>query len=381
MQVIAGGRLPIMVWAADMDDGARRQAANLANLPFAFRHIAIMPDVHEGYGMPIGGVLVTMDDIVIPNAVGVDIGCGVLAARTDAATVEPAAVAAIVREAAAAIPVGFKHNKAPQPWEGFAAVPASPVLARELASARCQLGSLGSGNHFLSIEQGDDGRVWLMVHSGSRNLGLKVAGHYNEVAKKLNARTRLVPPAYDLAALPLATPEGREYFAAMNFCLDFARANRRLLFDRFYAVFSAHVPARQVERIIDIHHNYAAREEHFGRPVIVHRKGATAAAAGQRGVIPGSMGTPSYIVQGLGNPDSFMSCSHGAGRVMSRTAANRAIDREEADRAMRGIQFNGWRGDLSEAPMAYKDIDAVMALQRDLVRPLVKLTPLGVIKG
>ena len=330
--------------------------------------------------LTIGGVLATMEDVIIPNAVGVDIGCGVLAARTDAATAAPAAVAAIVREAAAAIPAGFRHNKSPQLWEGFAAAPPSPVLARELASARCQLGSLGSGNHFLSIEQGDDGRVWLLVHSGSRNLGLKVAAHYNEAAKKLNARTRLVPPAYDLAALPLAAPEGREYFAAMNFCLDFARANRRLLFERFYAIFAAHVPSR-VERVIDIHHNYAAREEHFGRRVVIHRKGATAAAAGQGGVIPGSMGTPSYIVEGLGNPDSFMSCSHGAGRVMSRTAANRAIGREEADQAMRVIQFNGWRGDLSEAPMAYKDIDAVMALQRDLVRPLVKLTPLGVIKG
>ena len=354
-----------------------RQAVNLANLPFAFRHIALMPDVHEGYGMPIGSVLASKG-IIVPNAVGVDIGCGVVAFKTDAREISPEQIKSVIEKAEKEIPVGFKHHKQPQQWDGFASAPDSGIIRQELQSARYQLGTLGSGNHFCSIEHGSDKHIWLMVHSGSRNLGLKVANYYNKLAK---AQNKIVPAEYDLAGLPLDSPEGREYFAAMTFCLRFAEANRELIASRFLEIFASVTGVQRVKQVVKIHHNYAAVERHFGEEVIVHRKGANSARKGQLGIIPGSMGTPSYIVEGLGNPESFMSCSHGCGRLMSRKEANRVLDEKTANESMRGIFFTGWKGDYSEAPAAYKDIETVLANQSDLVKPMVKLHPLGVMKG
>lgn len=381
MQVVQAGRLPLKIWAHSLQAGALQQAHNLSNLSFAFSHIALMPDVHEGYGMPIGGVLATAGDFIIPNAVGVDIGCGVVALRTGATTVSSRQVRQVLARASEVIPVGFKHHTRPQPWEGFTSAPPLPVIRRELDSARRQLGTLGGGNHFCSIEKGSDGYIWLLVHSGSRNIGFKVASYYNNLAKAINKVKKIVPPEYDLAPLNLQDETGEDYFTAMQFCLDFARANRELLSRRFREVFFAAVPGGKVEDQLEVHHNYAAREVHFGKEVVVHRKGAIRARAKERGVIPGSMGTPSYIVEGLGSEQSFHSASHGAGRTMSRHEANRVITEEMANAAMQGIIFSPWKGDYAEAPMAYKDIEAVMASQRDLVRPLVKLTPLGVLKG
>ncbi|MEW5919358.1 MAG: RtcB family protein [Bacillota bacterium] len=381
MRVIHEGRLPLKIWAHTLEAGALQQAQNLANLSFAFSHIALMPDVHEGYGMPIGGVLATAGGFIIPNAVGVDIGCGVVALRTGATTVTAHQVRQVLAGARELIPVGFKHHPRPQPWDGFAAAPPLPIIRQELNSARRQLGTLGGGNHFCSIEKGSDGYIWLLVHSGSRNIGLKVASFYNKLAKEINKVKKIVPPEYDLAPLNLENEAGEDYFTAMQFCLNFARANRELLSIRFSEVFAAAVPAGKVEDRVEIHHNYAAREHHFGEEVVVHRKGAIRARSGERGIIPGSMGTPSYIVEGLGNEESFASASHGAGRAMSRHEANRVITEEMANAAMQGIVCGPWGGDYAEAPMAYKDIEAVMDSQRDLVRPLVKLTPLGVLKG
>ena len=201
------------------------------------------------------------------------------------------------------------------------------------------------------------------------------------MAKKLNEKTNLVPKNFNLAPLAIDSPEGKEYFAAMNYCLDFAKANRELIFKLFYEVFQKITGSNKILQKIDIHHNYASPESHYGEEVIVHRKGATRARLGELGIIPGSMGTSSYIVEGLGNPESFMSCSHGCGRVISRREANRVFTKEMADKAMKGIYFKGWDGDYSEAPMAYKDIEEVIENQKDLVKPLVKLTPLGVMKG
>jgi len=381
MHIINGGRLPIKTWAMEIEGGALQQARNLASLSFAFSHIALMPDVHEGYGMPIGGVLATTGGFIIPNAVGVDIGCGVVALQTAAAAVTPQQVRQILAGARELIPVGFKHHRQPQPWDGFAAAPAIPIILQELASARRQLGTLGGGNHFYSVERGSDGHIWLLVHSGSRNIGLKVASYYNKLAKEINNKRKLVPREFDLAPLNLAEDTGKAYFAAMQFCLDFARANRELLARRFHGAFAAVVPAGEVLSRVEIHHNYAVQEQHYHEDVVVHRKGAISARAGERGVIPGSMGTPSYIVEGLGNRESFNSASHGAGRSMSRSEANRVITEEMADAAMRGIVCTPWNGDFAEAPMAYKDIERVMDCQRDLVKPLVKLEPLGVMKG
>ena len=380
MRVIQEGRLPIKAWADKVETGALQQALNLANLPFAFSHIALMPDVHQGYGMPIGGVLATTDAYIIPNAVGVDIGCGVTALKTDVTKISKKEVEIILKKAKALIPVGFKHNKKPQEWDGFHSVPDISIIKKELQSAKHQLLSLGSGNHFFSIEQGDDGQIWLMVHSGSRNIGLKVASQYNNIAKKLNQKSKIVPKEFDLAPLSLGTQEGNEYLEAMSFCLKFAKANRELIIGKFFKVFDEVMNAKII-KLIDCHHNYASIEEHFGKEVVIHRKGAIKAKTGQIGIIPGSMGTPSYVVEGLGNPNSFYSCSHGAGRVMSRKQANKVITEEMANKAMQDIFFDGWKGDLSEAPMAYKDIDQVINIQNDLIKPLTKLTPLGVMKG
>jgi len=381
MHIINGEKLPIKTWTEAIEGGALQQARNLAGLPFAFSHIALMPDVHEGYGMPIGGVLATTGGFIIPNAVGVDIGCGVVALQTGATAVTAEQVRQVLARARELIPVGFKHHRQPQPWDGFDVAPSIPIILRELASARRQLGTLGGGNHFCSVEKGSDGHIWLMVHSGSRNIGLKVASDYNKLAKEINKKRKLVPREFDLAPLNLAEETGKEYFAAMQFCLDFARANRELLAKRFHDAFAAAVPAAAVLSRVEIHHNYAARERHDHADVVVHRKGAISARAGERGIIPGSMGTPSYIVEGLGNRESFNSASHGAGRAMSRREANRVITEDMADAAMRGIVCTPWNGDYAEAPMAYKDIEKVMDCQRDLVKPLVKLMPLGVMKG
>lgn len=378
--MIQKGRIPIKIWASEVEEGALQQAINLSNLPFAFRHIALMPDVHQGYGMPIGGILATVERMIIPNAVGVDIGCGITAIKTDLTEIPTKGIKIVLEKAKKLIPVGFKHNKKPQEWAGFRFAPNLTIIEKELESARHQISSLGSGNHFCSIEQGSDGYIWLMVHSGSRNIGLKVANYYNNIAKKLNQKNKIVPKEYDLAPLSLDIPEGNEYFQVMNYCLKFAKANRELLAEKLLSVFSE-VTGAKIARVIDCHHNYACEEEHFGKKVIVHRKGAIQAKTGQIGIVPGSMGTPSYIVEGLGNPESFYSCSHGAGRVMSRKQANKDFTEEMANSAMQGIVFDGWRGDLSEAPMAYKDIEKVIAIQDDLVKPLVKLTPLGVMKG
>jgi tRNA-splicing ligase RtcB len=393
------GRLPIRSWCDDLETKAARQAANLANHPEVWRHVALMPDCHVGFGMPIGGV-VACRDAVIPNAVGVDIGCGMVAVQTSApaAAMTPDLVRDILHDLKRTVPVGEGHaHRQPQPWSGFEAYDASPDWrdARAWDLATRNLGTLGGGNHFLELQAGEDGRIWFMVHSGSRNLGLRIANHHHSVAQHLNARMKVDLPDRDLAYLPSESEEGLAYIRDMGFALRYARENRRRMMVCFEEAVAAHVPGVRFEREINIHHNYAARETHFGRPVWVHRKGATSARRDEPGIIPGSMGAPSFVVRGLGNPESFESCSHGAGRAMGRLEACRTLRREECDAAMRGIVFDGWRRlgmdgrhrdlagkfDLEEAPAAYKPIEAVMAAQRDLVEPVVRLRPLGVVKG
>ena len=380
MKVFNLGRIPIKSWATEIEDEALAQAVNLSNLSFAHSHIALMADVHVGFGMPIGGVLASIG-VVIPNAVGVDIGCGIIAAKTDIKNMDIKQIENVVDKAHKTIPLGFKNHKKPREWEGFDNPPNSKIVKEELNAARYQLGTLGGGNHFLTMEQGSDGNVWLMVHSGSRNFGYKIANYYNKIAKEINEKINLTPPKDDLAGLYIDSEEGQEYFNAMNYALDFAVENRRQLLEQFYSIFQKETKSERILKKVSIHHNYAAIETHFRKEVIVHRKGAIKAELGRLGIIPGSMGTPSYIVEGLGNKESFNSCSHGAGRVMSRNVANKTITKEMADKAMGNIVHKGFKRDLSEAPMAYKDIEEVIKNQKDLVRPIVKLTPLGVIKG
>jgi tRNA-splicing ligase RtcB len=388
-RVVSTEKLPIKMWLDRPEEKAEQQAINLANLPFAFSHICLMPDTHSGYGMPIGGVLATRN-VIIPNAVGVDIGCGMCAVKTNvrAETLVREQLTSIMRGIREVIPLGFDHHKERQDENLMPKdfnLDEMVIVKRQYMAALKQIGTLGGGNHFIELQRCNDGFLWIMIHSGSRNFGLQVAEHYNKVAKKLNEMYfSSVNPKADLAFLPFQTDEARKYYKEMQYCTAFAFANRMLMMERIQQVVSTVLSAVAYEPIINIAHNYAAWETHFEEKVIVHRKGATSAKAGETGIIPGSQGSKSYIVEGLGNPESFMSCSHGAGRLMSRTAAIKNLNLEEEKRKLdeQGI-IHSIRGksDLEEASSAYKDIAQVMAFQTDLVKIKVELSPLAVIKG
>ena len=389
-------KVPIMSWCRELEQGALDQAVNVATHPRIFHHVALMPDAHQGFGMPIGGVA-ALDRAVCPYMVGVDIGCGMCAVRTDitAAALMEREIRDILADLRNRVPLGFDHHAARQSWGGFKDNRSRQVrqagwCTEKVWDLACRsLGTLGGGNHFIEIQAGDDSLVWLMLHSGSRNLGKVIAEHYHRLAMRLNVTERL--PHGELAFLDVEGADGQAYIRDMNFALDFARKNRRRMVEVFCNAVERVLPGTAFLEEINIHHNYAAPEKHFGREVWVHRKGATAAFNGQRGIIPGSMGTASYIVEGLGNRDSFCSCSHGAGRVLGRRDVCRSLGLKGCDAAMRGVVFDGWskiahgrlKGgyDFSEAPQVYKDIDAVIEAQLDLVRPVVRLRPLGVLKG
>jgi tRNA-splicing ligase RtcB len=378
-------RLPIKLWLKkeQMDEGALQQARNLANLPFAFKHIAIMPDTHQGYGMPIGAILATKG-VIIPNAVGVDIGCGMCSLRTTLTDIDTSDLKDIIKIIRETIPVGFNSHKTRQDetWmperKGHL-----PIVNQEYDNALYQVGTLGSGNHFIEIQKGSDGYIWIMIHSGSRNLGFTVANHYNDIAKELNKAAN-EDTSNDLAYLP----ESSEYFdlykSEMNYCLEFALANRTLMMERVKAAFRTIVSEVEFADFINTPHNFAAEEDHFGETVIVHRKGATRARKGEWGMIPGSQGTRSFLVKGKGEAQSFQSCAHGAGRIMSRAQARKKLNVKDEVKALkdRGI-LHAIRGrkDLDEAPGSYKDIDEVMNLQKDLVEVQIELQPLAVVKG
>lgn len=376
----------VKAWLTEIEDGAREQAEHLADLPFTFRQPALMPDAHQGYGMPIGGVLAT-SGAIIPNAVGVDIGCGMVYCETDmmAETVAPDALKVALGEIRKAIPVGMTHHKYAVDLEGWN--PAGVVTEGQAKAATFQAGTLGGGNHFIEIQRTSAGKIAVMIHSGSRNLGLRVANHYNTIAKNLNARWRSsVPPEWDLAFLPEDSNEGQAYLAEMNASVAFALLNRTLMMDRVCEILAENLGIAMPERVayFTSPHNFVRKEHHFGHNVWVHRKGATLADEGRVCIIPGSQGTASYLGVGLGNPESFMSCSHGAGRRMGRKAAQRDLDlaAEQAKMDALGILHAvRAKNDLDEAPGAYKDIDEVMANQADLVQVTERLTPLAVVKG
>ncbi|MCF8370805.1 MAG: RtcB family protein [Bacteroidales bacterium] len=387
-QVISTENIPIKLWLNNIEEGALKQAKNIANLPFAFRHVAIMPDSHEGYGMPIGGVLATKG-VIVPNAVGVDIGCGMCAVKTNLHSIQEKELKKIMGAIRNSIPLGFKHHpekKDVMLMPSMEKVPQYGIVQRQFDAARGQIGTLGGGNHFIEIQKGNDGHIWIMIHSGSRNIGLKVAEHYNRLAKKLNEQWHSeVDKKMDLAFLPIETQEAKDYFNEMQYCVDFAFANRKLMMDTIKGIFLDFVGKRFEEfDFVNIAHNYAAWENHFGSNVIVHRKGATSAREGEIGIIPGSQGTKSYIVRGKGNPESFTSCSHGAGRLMGRKQAQRELNLEAeiARLDKQGIIHSiRHKSDLDEAPSAYKNIDVVMENQSDLVDIVVELSPLAVVKG
>lgn len=376
-------RIPVKLWLDDMEPGALEQAANLANLPFAFKHIAIMPDSHQGYGMPIGGVMATKN-VVVPNAVGVDIGCGMAAVKTSLTDITVDGLKGIMSQIRKRIPLGFNHHEEKIKWEGFDRAPNIDIIIQEWDAAQYQLGTLGGGNHFIEIQKGSDGAIWFMIHSGSRNFGLKIAQEYHEKAKSLCSKWFSDIPDIDLSFFPMDTLEAKEYMEAMNYALEFAKENRRKMAVAVIDSFIEKIPGCEFNELIDIHHNYAIMEHHYGENVLVHRKGATSAKQGQLGLIPGSQGTASYVVQGKGNPESFNSCSHGAGRKMGRKDAQRNLNLEAEKKRLddRGI-IHSIRStdDLDEATGAYKDISVVMENQKDLVDIVVELSPLAVIKA
>ena len=386
MHAVTTDKVPIKVWGADPDEATMAQARNLARLPFAWKWIALMPDAHVGYGMPIGGVLASLGE-VIPHAVGLDIGCGVRAWRTGVPVAEFRPVRdAVLSDIQRAVPVGFEHHERSQEDRTalFSDVPDVPVLRAETAKAARQVGTLGGGNHFMEVQRDPDGAVWMMVHSGSRNLGKQMAEHYDQLAKRENAVSHdAVPLEWGLAHVPAESGIGAEYLEVMDFCLRFARESRRLMAEVMQAALARRFPGVTPDAPIDIHHNYASREEHYGREVVIHRKGAVLAQGDV--IVPGSMGTHTWLGRGLADPESFRSCSHGAGRRLGRKQAKREITAERVIREMRERDvhlFEARRRDVAEeAPEAYKDIDEVMAAQRDLVEPTLLLTPLGVVKG
>ena len=385
-------RIPIKSWCHILEDSAREQAKNLAKLPFAFKHIALMPDCHSGYGMPIGGVMATKQ-VVVPNAVGVDIGCGMCAVRLEESdSIDNIMVKRLLGEIRKSIPVGFSHHKQAQSWGGFDNPPKKvAIIEQELTSARKQLGTLGGGNHFIEIQRGSDDRLWLMVHSGSRNIGYKIARAYHNHAKELCEKFYSNIPDKELSFLPFYMGLANEYMDAMNFALEFAKESRRQMMNVITGIMTTEIGIipdstflDKHDGFLDVHHNYARWENWYGTNVIIHRKGAISAKRGELGIIPGSQGTKSYIVEGLGNPESFNSCSHGAGRTMSRTQARKTLSLADTIYQLDKIGVvHSVRNekDLDEAPGAYKDIDEVMEAQKDLVKIKVELTPLGVIKG
>ena len=383
--IIDTENLPIKLWLEQeqMDEGALEQARNLANLPFAFKHIAIMPDTHQGYGMPIGAVLATQGAI-IPNAVGVDIGCGMCSLRTSLTEIDNDELKEIIKLIRATIPVGFEQHAESQdaawmpPLQGYL-----PIVRQEYDKALYQIGTLGSGNHFIEIQRGSDGFIWIMIHSGSRNLGFTVANHYHAIAEQLNSAAG-EDISTDLAYLPHTSEYFELYKNEMNYCLEFALANRTLMMERVKAAFVQVIPEVEFADFINKPHNFAAEEEHFGEMVMVHRKGATRARKDEWGMIPGSQGTRSFLVKGNGEAQSFQSCAHGAGRIMSRAQARKRLD---VKTEVKGLKAQGIlhairsRKDLDEAPGAYKDIDEVMSQQTDLVEVQIELQPLAVVKG
>lgn len=403
---------PIKVWlekAEQIEAECLQQAKNLSNLPFIHKWVSLMPDTHSGYGMPIGGVIAT-ENVIIPNAVGVDIGCGINFVQTNIPvkplltidTPNGKLAQAIVGDILRNVPTGFEHHKSKKECisvdkfiesltpEERKKMP--PELMKELEDAYYQVGTLGSGNHFIELQTDDRGYLGIMVHSGSRNIGYKICNYYNDLAKEFNkTRTSPLPPEWDLAYLLTDSEVGKQYISWMNLALDFAKENRarmmKLVIDKVCALVAKYAGIFEVEYSdqVTCHHNYASFEEHYGKMVWVHRKGAIRAGRDELGIIPGAMGSYSYLVIGKGNPESFESCSHGAGRCMSREEAKKEFTVQETVNDLKSLGvFLGKvkKSDISEETrFAYKDIDFVIANELDLIEPIRKLKTIAVIKG
>jgi tRNA-splicing ligase RtcB len=391
--VIAGRHVPIHAWApvAEIEPQAMQQLERIAALPWVVHHVAVMPDVHLGKGATVGSV-VAMRDAVAPAAVGVDIGCGMAAVKTSLVAGDlPDDLGRLRSAIEHAIPVGFSAHGAPA-W------PSAPAETRRTAKglmdrfdaladavaglegrASCQLGTLGGGNHFLEVCLDGADAVWLMLHSGSRYIGNALAEHHMQIARKLNHNQALEDR--DLAVFLKATPEFAAYRRDLFWAQEYARCNREVMLHLVVDVTRAFWPHVTFEPPISCHHNYVAEERHFGEELLVTRKGAIRARAGDLGIIPGSMGTKSYIVRGKGSAQSFDSASHGAGRRMSRAQARKRFSVADLREQTEGVECRKDPGVIDEAPGAYKDIDQVMAQQSDLVEIVAELKQILCVKG
>jgi tRNA-splicing ligase RtcB len=398
------GAAPLKLWDSHgaFEPQAMQQLRNIASLPFIHRHVAGMPDVHLGKGATVGSVIATKQAI-IPAAVGVDIGCGMSAVRTSLTASDlPDNLAPIRAAIERTVPKGFESSpKANHAKGGWADTPDSIArvwsdrFAGRWKRIRAkhkkiegktadQLGSMGGGNHFIEICLDEEQRVWVMLHSGSRGTGNRIGSYFIEKAKEAIEKERLdfQLADKDLAFLSEGTELFDDYIEAMSFAQDYAMANREIMMSRILEAIAKHLPPFQTEKAaINCHHNYATRERHFGEDVWVTRKGAVRAQQGDLGIIPGSMGTGSFIVEGLGSKESFQSCSHGAGRVMSRSKAKQLITLDEHKAAVAGIECRTDAGVIDESPRAYKDIGAVMDAQTDLVRIKYRLRQIVNVKG
>ncbi|CAB5720842.1 RNA-splicing ligase RtcB [Delftia tsuruhatensis] len=396
------GGVPIKMWTrgVPVEDEARKQLENAARLPVVFRHVAAMPDVHLGIGATVGSVIPTVKAI-IPAAVGVDIGCGMMAAKTTLRAEDlPDNLGPLRSAIEQAVPHGSvpRHRgRDPGSWENppvsvdqvWATLADEFDLLCELhprlanTNNRKHLGTLGSGNHFIEICLDEAGFVWFMLHSGSRGVGNAIGTHFIELAKKDAELHQRNLPDKDLAYFEEGARYFGDYVRGVSWAQKFAMRNREVMMANLIATvrkviakpFESHVEA------VNCHHNYVQKERHFGEDVFITRKGAVSARRGELGIIPGSMGARSYIVRGLGNQESFESCSHGAGRVMSRTRAKKMFSVQDHIKATEGVECRKDANVVDEIPMAYKDIDAVMAAQQDLVEVVHTLKQVVCVKG
>lgn len=403
-EVINGARLPIKAWTrgVQVEDAARQQLLNLASMPFIHKHVAAMPDVHWGMGATVGSVIATKGAI-IPAAVGVDIGCGMIAVRTSLVASDlPDNLAPVRAAIEAAVPHGRTNNGGEGDRGAWGTVPCPhaasigvlmarlnpivtkhPKLAQAAQRTPTHAGTLGTGNHFIEVCLDEAQRVWIMLHSGSRGIGNRIGSYFIESAKADMRRWFINLPDTDLAYIPQGSALFYDYFEALGWAQEFAKVNRVLMMGEALRALAEAVPKPYSinEEAVNCHHNYVSWERHFGDNVMVTRKGAVNAEAGRLGIIPGSMGARSFIVRGKGNRDSFCSCSHGAGRAMSRTAAAKLFTLEDHAQATAGVECRKDVDVLDETPGAYKDIDAVMAAQADLVEIVHTLKQVVCVKG
>ena len=392
IQEIREGRVPVQVYTAEIEATARQQLVNISQLPIVHHHVAAMPDVHLGIGATVGSVIPTRSAI-IPAAVGVDIGCGMIATRLSltAQDIDEKSLTKVFNQISRDVPVGFRqHDDAvadPKPFQkGLRRIlekhPGVQKRVGKNSKWERQLGTLGGGNHFIEVCLDESQGVWVMLHSGSRGIGNAIGTYFIELAKKDFQKNDIHLPDKDLAYFPEGAQHFDDYIEAVGWAQDYARANRAEMLDLVVEGMRRHLPSFEVTRqAVNCHHNYVQREHHYGEDVWLTRKGAIRAGKGELGIIPGSMGARSYIVRGKGSAVSFESCAHGAGRKMSRTAAQKKFRVEDLIEQTSGVICRKDKGVLDEIPGAYKSIDEVMANQADLVEVVHTLKQVLCVKG